>query len=334
MLAEERSVVSDCPYLAVNLDDPIGTPEQWLNSIDSASILGSGFDTALTTVVIGFSDQSLEAVSEPLRSLLQRMDIIADASLPELLLDKALNNIRSKPLASTALVTLLRQSDQTSVENGLFMESLTYSTLQHGQDFMRWLTTRDATKAAEVSNGPVVTVQREDNQLILTLNRPHKHNAFSAAMRDDLCEALVFAHADKSIEQVILRGAGPSFSAGGDLQEFGHARDATLAHLTRITRSPARLIHDLSNRTTVYLQGACIGAGIEMSAFAHRVVAAQDAYFALPEVGFGLVPGAGGTVSIPRRIGRHRTTAMALSGASIDTTLALKWGLIDEVGQS
>ena len=65
---------------------------------------------------------------------------------------------------------------------------------------------------------------------------------FSAAMREGLCEALALAETDYSIGQVLLQGAGPSFCAGGDLEEFGLARDAALAHLTRTTRSPARLI--------------------------------------------------------------------------------------------
>ena len=68
-----------------------------------------------------------------------------------------------------------------------------------------------------------------------------------------------------------------------------------------------------------------------MTAFAGHVTAATNAYFALPEVGFGLVPGAGGTVSIPRRIGRHRAALLGLSGQRIDAALALEWGLVDEL---
>ena len=56
-----------------------------------------------------------------------------------------------------------------------------------------------------------------------------------------------------------------------------------------------------------------------------------DSFFELPETGLGLVPGAGGTVSIPRRIGRQRTAWMALSGARLDASTALRWGLVDEV---
>ncbi|MFM7120598.1 MAG: enoyl-CoA hydratase/isomerase family protein, partial [Gammaproteobacteria bacterium] len=72
-------------------------------------------------------------------------------------------------------------------------------------------------------------------------------------------------------------------------------------------------------------------AGIELPAFLDRIDARRDAFFALPEVGFGLVPGAGGTVSLPRRIGRRRTAWLGLSGARIDAETALGWGLVDRV---
>jgi enoyl-CoA hydratase/carnithine racemase len=61
------------------------------------------------------------------------------------------------------------------------------------------------------------------------------------------------------------------------------------------------------------------------------VVSTEDALFQLPEVGMGLVPGAGGTVSIPRRIGRQRAAYLAISGISLDARTAKQWGLVDEV---
>ena len=74
-----------------------------------------------------------------------------------------------------------------------------------------------------------------------------------------------------------------------------------------------------------------LGAGSELPAFARRVVAMEDAFFQLPEVAMGLVPGAGGTVSIPRRIGRQRTAYLALSGLRLDAATARRWGLVDEI---
>ena len=73
------------------------------------------------------------------------------------------------------------------------------------------------------------------------------------------------------------------------------------------------------------------GAGIELPAFARRIVCTPDSFFQLPEVAMGLVPGAGGTVSLPRRIGRQRTAAMALSRRRVDAHDALHWGLVDAI---
>jgi enoyl-CoA hydratase/carnithine racemase len=74
-----------------------------------------------------------------------------------------------------------------------------------------------------------------------------------------------------------------------------------------------------------------VGAGIELAAFARTVVAAPDTRCRLPEVSLGLVPGSGGTVSIPRRIGRHRAAWLGLSGDTIDVDTAAQWGLVDEI---
>jgi enoyl-CoA hydratase/carnithine racemase len=60
-------------------------------------------------------------------------------------------------------------------------------------------------------------------------------------------------------------------------------------------------------------------------------VARADTEIALPELGLGLIPGAGGTVSLPRRIGRRRTAYLALSGARLDSSTAATWGLVDSV---
>ena len=87
----------------------------------------------------------------------------------------------------------------------------------------------------------------------------------------------------------------------------------------------------MAARVTAHLHGACVGAGIELAAFAGRVVATSDTRLALPEVALGLVPGSGGTVSIPRRIGRHRTAWLALGATFVDASTAVRWGLVDEI---
>ena len=79
------------------------------------------------------------------------------------------------------------------------------------------------------------------------------------------------------------------------------------------------------------MHGPAVGAGGELAAFAGRLEATDSATFSLPEVSMGLMPGAGGTVSIPRRIGRQQAARMCLTGTTIDAATALDWGLVDAI---
>ena len=236
------------------------------------------------------------------------------------------------PIAAVAYAQLLRAAPRRSVYEGLVAESFVYSTLQAGAEFGAWLAgRRKRRKKARAEAEPPVRMDRVRDQLEIHLTRAAKHNAFSRAMRDGLAEALQLALADPSIGEVVLSGEGPSFCSGGDLDEFGSFLDPAAAHAIRTTRSPALLLSRLAARVRVDVHGACIGAGVELPAFTSRVVADEGAFFQLPEVALGLVPGAGGTASLPRRIGRQRTAWLGLSAERIDARTALAWGLVDEV---
>ncbi len=234
------------------------------------------------------------------------------------------------PLAAVSLVQLLRLSAGLGVADGLVAESVVYSMLQPGPEHRGWLARRPPV-APQVEEGPAVLVERCGNRLEVTLNRPDRHNAYSAAMRDGLVAALQLVHADPSVQTVELRGAGRSFCSGGDLSEFGTSPDPATAHAVRVAAGAAAWMERCAPRAVARVHGACIGAGMELAAFAGRVTAAPDARFCLPEVSMGLVPGAGGTVSVPRRIGRRRAALLALTGQTLDAPTALDWGLIDEI---
>lgn len=190
---------------------------------------------------------------------------------------------------------------------------------------------RGTTPARKLEGEQPLLIERCNDTLRLTLHRPSQQNAVNAALRDALCEALDLALADPSILRIEMAGHGRCFSVGGDVAEFGHMRNVVEAHRIRSVRLPARRLCTLADRLSVHVNGAAIGAGVEMAAFAGRVIASPRAWFQLPELRYGLIPGAGGTVSLPRRIGRQRTAYMALTMARVPARLAQSWGLVDEI---
>lgn len=259
-------------------------------------------------------------------SLLDAFDVHCSS---ETELVPVLDATRRNPQASAALVQVLRHSQRLSVHEALVAESLVYSTLQAGPEFAAWLAQHRTQAAPRSGDRPAVRAERDRATLRLTLDRPERRNAYSSEMRDALCEALAVAEGDPGIERVLLDGAGPCFSAGGDLGEFGTHPDPSTAHAVRSARNAGRLLAHIADRVEARVHGACVGAGVELAAFAARVIARPNAWFQLPEVGMGLVPGAGGTASLPRRIGRQRSAWLALSGARLDAERALEWGLVD-----
>ncbi len=213
--------------------------------------------------------------------------------------------------------------------DGLVAESAAYSVLQAGPEFAAWRAAHPARAGRD--EGRRVRVERRGDILELTLTRPARRNALDAQMRDELMDALALGAADQAITGIEWRGEGRAFCAGGDLDEFGTRPDPASAHVVRLQRSVARALARLDKPVVSYLHGACMGSGIELAAFTTTVIAAPDTQIALPEIGLGLVPGAGGTVSLPRRIGRLRTAWLAFTGEAIDAPTAHAWGLVDRI---
>jgi enoyl-CoA hydratase/carnithine racemase len=239
------------------------------------------------------------------------------------------------PHASGVCDDVLRAVDpQGPALSGVITESLAYSTLQAGPEFARWLRERGPVRMPEIPDP--VRATRDGDVVRIAFNRPQRHNAFSTDARAALLEALTVAQLDSSVTGIVLSGNGPSFCSGGDLAEFGTFADPASAHLARTRYSPALALDALAARLgracRAEVHGRVMGSGLEMAAFCGWVTAGSDAMFGLPELALGLLPGAGGTVSVTRRIARWRTAYLVLSGRSVDAETALAWGLIDEVG--
>jgi enoyl-CoA hydratase/carnithine racemase len=253
--------------------------------------------------------------------------VTAEELLGDLWDDEVAAAIDRNPAAASACVRLL-SATPASTEEGLVAESLAYAELQGGPEFASWLADRG--DAAPAPDPEPVRLERDGDHLTITLHRPAVHNAVDVAVRDALVEAFALVAADPALTAT-LQGDGPSFSSGGDLREFGTFPDPGAAHALRRERLPARELARVADRVEACVHGTCVGAGVELAAFCHRVVAHPATTFRLPEVAMGLVPGQGGTVSLPRRIGAARTAWLALTGQPIDAATALAWGLVDEL---
>lgn len=261
--------------------------------------------------------------------------VVTVDSVPQTLAELA-QRCRRWPHASAVCDDVLRTVDPAGATlAGVLTESLAYSTLQAGPEFARWLDERGPARLPVIAD-PVL-VERDENTLRILFNRAQRHNAFSTDARAALLEALTVAQLDPSVAAIVLGGNGPSFCSGGDLSEFGTFADPVSAHLARTRHSPALVLDTLTARLgpacRAEVHGRVLGSGLEMAAFCGSVQARHDSVFGLPELSLGLIPGAGGTVSVARRIGRWRTAYLVLSGRTIDAETALAWGLVDAVSR-
>lgn len=329
--ASEELALGPRPILATELHNDIGLDEAGVDRLVS----DLGALRALTVAVV------TEPVGLHLERLARAYDVVLAApeigSLtavpvedPAPALASLAAGVAANPQAAVAMAQLLRLACWDDVAAGLVAESLTYSTLQSGPEHRRWLSDRGPATVPPDPGDPVL-VRRIGSRLDVVLDRPHRANAVTAAVRDALVEAFRLASLDPTLDGIVLTGAGASFCSGGDLAEFGTTPDPATGHAVRTLRSPAWWLHRIGRRVRVHLHGACIGAGIELPSFAGTVLAAPDTRIRLPEVAMGLVPGAGGTVGITRRIGPSRTTYLAVTGAQLDAHEALAWGLVDRI---
>lgn len=166
---------------------------------------------------------------------------------------------------------------------------------------------------------------------LVSLNRPERLNAYDTRMRDALYGALTAVRDDPGVRALILRGNGPAFSTGGDVAEFGSAPSPARAREVRWLRDVWGTLAALPAVTIAAVHGYAVGGGFEMALLCDQCIAAADARFALPETGLGMIPGVGGTQTLPRLAGHGRALHYALSGAWLDARSAAELGLVSRI---
>ena len=177
-----------------------------------------------------------------------------------------------------------------------------------------------------------VELVTEDGLATVRLNRPDRYNALGARIVEELGEALDEVEGTGEARVMILTGAGEkAFCSGVDLKERAAMdADERWAHNRALNTFAERLAR-LQVPTIVALNGLAFGGGLEITLACDFRIAVEGATFSLPEVGLGIIPGAGGTQRLPRLIGPTRAKEMILTGRRIDAATALEIGLVAKV---
>jgi 3-hydroxyacyl-CoA dehydrogenase len=167
-------------------------------------------------------------------------------------------------------------------------------------------------------------MQRDGSVAIIVVDNPPV-NALKHEVRAGMLENFTKAAEDKSVEAIVLTGAGRTFMAGADITEFGKpAKPPGLAEVIAA-------IEKIQKPTIAAVHGTPLGGGLEVTLGCHFRVAAPGTRLGLPEIKLGLIPGAGGTQLLPRLVGVEKGLAMILSGDPIPAKDALAAGLVDEI---
>jgi 3-hydroxyacyl-CoA dehydrogenase len=174
--------------------------------------------------------------------------------------------------------------------------------------------------------GEAVSIHRDAGVAIILIDEPPA-NAMTEDVRRGLGAALDAAEADLAAGAIVLGCAGPDFIAGADLKTIDAAktRPSLPDLIDRIER--------FAKPVVAAVAGRALGGGVEVLLACHARVAAPDARFGLPEVSLGLIPGAGGTVRLPRLVGLATTIRLAVEGRQIGAEEALAVGLVDVVAR-
>ncbi|MEO5798166.1 MAG: enoyl-CoA hydratase-related protein [Gemmatimonadales bacterium] len=172
----------------------------------------------------------------------------------------------------------------------------------------------------------------EDGVATVTVNRPDKLNALNATVIRELALVAEAIASDPAVRGVVLTGAGPkAFVAGADISELAVVDGASGADLAARGQAAFRAIEQLNKPVVAAINGFALGGGCELAMACHIRLASPHAKFGQPEVKLGLIPGYGGTVRLPRLVGRGRALELLLTGAVIDAEEAARIGLVNRV---
>jgi enoyl-CoA hydratase len=177
-----------------------------------------------------------------------------------------------------------------------------------------------------------LTFDLTDGIARIIINRPDKLNALNAIVIAELADAVTRIETDAAIRGVIVTGAGSkAFVAGADISELTEQGVTGGQKRAMIGQQVFRRLERCGKPVVAAINGFALGGGCELAMACHLRVASENARFGQPEVKLGIAPGYGGTVRLPRLIGRARALELLLTGEMIDAEEARRIGLVNRV---
>jgi enoyl-CoA hydratase/carnithine racemase len=168
----------------------------------------------------------------------------------------------------------------------------------------------------------------------ITLNRPHRRNAFTLDMLEAWADALEEASRDDDVRVVVVAGAGEHFCSGVDLDQLTAVEATPIARKRMLTDHVHRVVYGLDRLdkpVIAALRGHAVGAGLDLALMCDLRFAGTSARLAEGYIKIGLVPGAGGCYLLPRLVGMPKALELLLTGDPVDAAEALRIGLVNRV---
>lgn len=177
-----------------------------------------------------------------------------------------------------------------------------------------------------------VQVEVADGIATARVSRPEKLNALNGALIDELDRAFRALADDDAVHAIVLTGAGEkAFVAGADIAELAKMDPIGGVRTSRQGQDAFRFLERMRKPVIGAVNGFALGGGLELALACHLRLASDNAKFGLPEVRLGIIPGYGGTVRLPRLVGKGRALELILSGEMIDAQEAYRIGLVNRV---
>ncbi len=174
-------------------------------------------------------------------------------------------------------------------------------------------------------------LEKEEGVATITLNRPERKNALNLQLLEELGQAVKAIEEDDETRAVVLTGGDKFFCAGADIEMLGQFPSLVKQFRFACEKMTVHSLAKLRKPTIAAVAGYALGGGCELALACDLRIASSTAVFGMPEVGLGMIPGAGGTQRLPRLIGAGRAKEMIFTGEFISAEEAHRIGLVNRV---